>query len=240
MKIMNAIQKVKNVFEEEGFIRLIIKIFNRISPVTYSKKGSYVFDLDHYENNKPHNKLFNIYSSEIISLEILEKMRKEYPLELNDITYHKIKRRILFYPSVQGYVVTNKNNDICGYFHIGYPFSTKQNNKNNYLVLKPKEDVYGHFHLRNNFDTVLAFDSYTFTKHRRHGVHKYAIIERMKIAKTKGYKYIMSNVTKGNIFSKTNYIKLGFKKSHEYKNYRFMHHTFYYTKKKPVQDYQLN
>lgn len=229
-----VLEKIKNILKEKGFIALLRKAFWRVSPITYSVKESYLFNLTQYSRKDSHSKLFAKYSIRALTSDVLSKMQAEYPSEISSAVYKKVRRRIEGCTNVSGYVVINLRSKICGYAFFASPFAVTGNDGKGYFVSNLKNDVNGRFHLGNNFDTALSMDYYTFEAHRGKGVQTYAVLQMIELAKKSGYKYLMANVDKGNTISGRNFTKLGFKKTHVYRNFRIFKHTFYYTRKSRI------
>lgn len=229
-----VLKKLKTILMEEGLIELLRKVFWRVSPITYSVKESYLLNLTKYSREDSHNRSSANYSMRPLTLDILSKMKNEYPNEVSNIVYQKIRKRIESCPNVEGYVVVDMQSNICGYAFFASPFAVNENNKKGYLVRSLKNDLNGHFHLRNNLDTALSMDAYTFEAYRGKGVQTYAILQRIELASKNKYRYLMANVAKENIVSRRNLTKLGFKKTHVYRNFRIFKHTFYYTRKDAI------
>ena len=135
----------------------------------------------------------------------LDVMKKEYQNELTDRKYNILKSRLDENSSEKAYVVINKENEVCGYYNIAY----KEVYSSVFKCNMP--DVEGNVHL---------FDQYTFVKHRKKGIHTFAVGECINVVKDQGYKSATTCIVDKNIPSEKTNTKIGFKKYKKIDTYK--------------------
>lgn len=113
------------------------------------------------------------YTLKEMNKDILMELKKQYYNEIDQKKYEILLERLLNTYNEIGYVVVNKQEEICGYYHL-----VKNEMKSGGLGRR--------INLSN--DTVVLFDDYTFLKHRGKGVHKYSIEARITKAQKMGFK----------------------------------------------------
>ncbi|HFJ9293034.1 GNAT family N-acetyltransferase [Bacillus sp. RZ2MS9] len=156
------------------------------------------------------------YTLKEMNKDILMELKKQYYNEIDQKKYEILLERLLNTYNEIGYVVVNKQEEICGYYHL-----VKNEMKSGGLGRR--------INLSN--DTVVLFDDYTFLKHRGKGVHKYSIEARITKAQKMGFKKANVLVYEGNIPSEKAYTSFNFKKSIRYKVLKVLKRKFIFVKR---------
>lgn len=193
-RLFEIVEKIIRILKNEGIIGVYKRVKNKMITISYG----YELNLNRVSLAKQQ------YIIKRMSLKILDEMYRVYSDEISISKYDILKNRIKSIDHEVGYVVINNNGEICGYYHMSY---------------KNTLDTTINFDVRVNDGAVYLFDSYTFTRYRGKGAHKYSINKRLLIAIEKGYKKAILNVVSGNIISEKAVSRFGFKKYIIYKYY---------------------
>lgn len=140
--------------------------------------------------------------------EKLEQMYKENSKELDSEKYKILENRINKYTiDIESYIVVDKDNNICGYFHIAYqPIWV---NECNWKINKSSTEAY-------------LFDDYVFNNYRGNGVQKFSIQSRLNILEDKGYKFATVIILRDNIASRKSYVDIGFRRYRQFMVIKFL------------------
>jgi len=188
------IKKAYGVYKKRGFKGILEIIKNRFVTEAYA----YEYKIDCLQDFE-----FPGFSFEPLTIDLLDRMYKEYPDEISSKKYEILKGR-LNKDSTKGYIMFDKG-DIADFCHIEY--KEYFDSCTNYVMEKAEGVAY-------------LFDAHVFAKHRRKGLHTFDIHCRLKAAKEKGCSIVRVVALKGNAGSEKAYQKFGFKRYLEIKRYR--------------------
>lgn len=194
--------RIINKNKEKGINGVIKSAFSRLYLVGYVYKSS-------LENLPSINS--TVFEFRKMEFKDLEKIKILYCNEFSSEKFDILRKRLISNDSETPYIVLY-NKIIAGYFHIAY--------KSSYDTTLKIQVVY-------DKDNIHLFDDYTFRIYRGKGVHKFSILSRTKLGKSKGYKTATVHIIKGNKYSENAYINSGFKRIKKislwFHNYKRIH-----------------
>ncbi|MGR9589842.1 hypothetical protein [Bacillus thuringiensis] len=186
-------------------------IYSKIYQRLFSIINMYSLNIEHYPMPKD-----LMYSLKKMNTDILLKLKYQYGNEIDQEKYEILLNRLLHSQNEIGYVITNNEQEICGYFHL-----VKDEMKSGGLGKK----------LKLSHDIVVLFDDYTFLKHRGKGVHKYSILARINKAREMGFMKANVLIHEGNTPSERAYLSFDFQKTIRYKVLKIKKYKFVFTKR---------
>lgn len=189
---MGVLNKIVCVYREQGFGKLIRKILSSIKARVFVIAYVYKLDLDNFSFTLPD---YTGFSFAEMTMEDLDRMHSIYGSEFGKGSYEDLKPKLAD-PLCRGYLVKNKNGDICGYGFMRYKGS------------KPSCEIK---YVNLNENGYLSRDR-IFKKYRGKGLQQYLIYNRLQILINQNYKTATTYITRANYASKHSCEKLGFKK----------------------------
>lgn len=189
--------KIRSIYNKEGFRGFYTRLVKKV----YIKVNVYKAEF-----NELDYKIGDEFKLIAVDLDILNNMYSEYKREITERKYKIIKERLKENSSEKAFIVSDKNKEIYGFYHIAYKESLDAGI--NYIVPNIPSNVH-------------LFDDFTFENKRSKGAHKFSIGARMKLAKSQGYKTATVNIFNENKYSQNSYKHFGFAKIKEIKYYKF-------------------